>query len=67
MMNQTKSKLNPRPFESTGYDIETYVKWCNKHELKSYLNSSKKEFFKRINTFRITKRNNTIYEDGEEL
>lgn len=66
-MKQTKSKLNKRPFELIGYDIDIYVKWCNKHEYKSYLNSSKKEFFKRINTFRITKRNNTIYEDGEEL
>ena len=66
-MKMTKSKLNKRPFELLGYSIEDYVKWCSKHEFKSYLNSSKKEFFKRINTFRITKRNNTVYEDGKEL
>lgn len=66
-MKQTKSKLSERPFILLGYSIEDYVKWCNKHEFKSYLSSSKKEFFKRVNNFVITKRNNTVYEDGEEL
>lgn len=66
-MKMTKSKLSEKPFKLIGYTIEDYVKWCLKHGFKSYLSSSKKEFFKRINTFRITKRNNTVYEDEEEL
>ena len=66
-MKQTTSKLNKRPFELLGFSIDEYVRWCAKNNLKSYLSSSKKEFFKRVNAFVITKRNNTIYENGEEF
>lgn len=66
-MKQTKSKLNKRPFELLGFTINDYIKWCNKHEFKSYLSSSKKEFFKRVNEFKITIRNGVIFEDGKEL
>lgn len=66
-MKQTKSKLSKYPFELIGYNIDIYLKWCEKHQFKSYLNSTKKEFFKRINDYTITKRCGIVYEDGKEL
>lgn len=66
-MKQTTSKLSDKPFKLLGFTIEDYIKWCNKNNYKSYLSSSKKEFFKRVNNFRVVRRNNKLFEDGKEL
>lgn len=67
MKKQLATKISGKPFELMGFTLDDYLKWCEKHDLTFYEIKNRKKFINLIDEYKIVKRNDKVYEDGEEL
>jgi len=47
--------INKQALELVGVTVDEYLQWCSSSNFPSYRESTKKEFFKRINENRIVR------------